>query len=144
MPVQLPVALHVFLVKDGKVLLLKRQNTGTYDGQWSVPAGRLDAGESATNGVVREAFEEVGVRIGRDALGDPLIMHHRNEKGERLYFFFKTAKWEGEPVNREPEKCSAIAWYDTNDSSVEILPHVRKALDLMDSTTRYCEYGFDA
>ncbi|MBU6321693.1 MAG: NUDIX domain-containing protein [Patescibacteria group bacterium] len=52
MTAQLPVALHVFLVKGDQMLLLKRKNTGTYDGQWSVPAGRLDAGESATSGAV--------------------------------------------------------------------------------------------
>lgn len=43
------------------MLLLKRANTGHLDGFWSVPAGRLDGGESITAGAVREAYEEVGV-----------------------------------------------------------------------------------
>jgi 8-oxo-dGTP pyrophosphatase MutT (NUDIX family) len=45
---KISVGLHVFLVdrEAGKVLLLKRANTGRYDGRWSVPAGRLDVGES--------------------------------------------------------------------------------------------------
>lgn len=143
MPVQLPVALHVFLVKEGKTLLLRRKNTGTYDGQWSVPAGRLDAGESATSGAIREAFDEVGVRIDKADLSDPLVMHHHNEKGERLYFFFKTTKWKGEPENREPEKCDGIGWYDMNDTSIEVLPHIHEAFNLMADAMHYCEYGFD-
>jgi 8-oxo-dGTP diphosphatase len=64
MAVSLPVALHVFLVdeKANKVLLLKRANTGFLDGFWSVPAGRLDEGESASVGAKRELLEEVGLK----------------------------------------------------------------------------------
>jgi 8-oxo-dGTP diphosphatase len=29
----------------------------------------------------------------------------------RLGLFFETRRWIGEPTNREPEKCSAIAWF---------------------------------
>ncbi|MBU6321694.1 MAG: hypothetical protein KGI78_00905 [Patescibacteria group bacterium] len=76
-------------------------------------------------------------------MGKPLVMHHHNEKGERLYFFFKTTKWEGELENREPERCESIGWYDVDDSSIEILPHVRKAFDLMADGAHYCEYGFE-
>lgn len=40
------VAIHVFLVRDDEVLLLKRFNTGYKDGFWGVPAGHLEADET--------------------------------------------------------------------------------------------------
>jgi 8-oxo-dGTP pyrophosphatase MutT (NUDIX family) len=144
MHAKLLVALHAFIMNEsGDVLLLKRENTGVNDGWWSVPAGRLDEGERATRGVVREAEEEAGIRIDPADLGEPLVMHHKDDRGERVYFFFKTTKWEGEPENREPEKCGGIAWHDIRDPSINVLPHVKKAFELMESGVRYCEYGFD-
>ena len=45
---KLVAAVHLFLIRDGKVLLLRRFNTGYEDGQYSVIAGHLDGDEEAT------------------------------------------------------------------------------------------------
>lgn len=45
-------------------------------------------------------------------------MHTSHVKGSgpepRLGLFFETRHWVGEPANREPDKCSAIAWFPLN------------------------------
>lgn len=46
----------------GRLLLVKRANPPA-QGTWSLPGGRLEPGESASRGVVREVFEETGLTV---------------------------------------------------------------------------------
>ena len=43
---------------DAEVLLVQRRDNG----RWTVPAGILEPGEEPADGIVREVFEETGVR----------------------------------------------------------------------------------
>jgi 8-oxo-dGTP diphosphatase len=139
---KLPVSVHIFLEKDGSILLIRRQNTGQYDNMWSVPAGRLDAGESISGTALREAREEAGIEIEALNLGEPLIMHHKDERGERLYCFFLCMVWKGNPINMEPEKCSRIGWFDIKVLPDDLLVHVKLAYEKLKEGKKYIEYGF--
>jgi 8-oxo-dGTP pyrophosphatase MutT (NUDIX family) len=44
-----------------RVLVLKRAKRGTNAGQWALPGGRLDPGETPEQAALREAEEEVGL-----------------------------------------------------------------------------------
>tara|TARA_R110002020_G_scaffold8652_17_gene34438 strand:- start:5038 stop:5448 length:411 start_codon:yes stop_codon:yes gene_type:complete len=58
----LPNAASVALVRDGKVLLIKRAYD-PYKGLWTLPGGRLEPGESIEQCAIREIVEEIGVTI---------------------------------------------------------------------------------
>jgi len=47
------------LDKDGRVLLTRR----TDNGQWCLPGGRMESGESAAEACEREVFEETGLNV---------------------------------------------------------------------------------
>lgn len=52
------------------VLVIKRARAGRNAGQWALPGGRLDPGEDATTGALRELHEETGVTADTgDVLG---------------------------------------------------------------------------
>ena len=52
------------LVKDGKVLLMRRSNYDGYRaGEWDIPGGRIDAAEGYEEGHKREVFEETKLAI---------------------------------------------------------------------------------
>src|SRR6266568_917784 len=124
------VDLYVLLQRpDGMILLLERSGTGYADGQLCPPSGHLEAGESVVQGGVREAREEVGVLIDPADLAFSHVVHHRNPQGQaRIGFFFTAARWQGEPVNREPHKCARLYWADPARPPANTVPYTAAAL----------------
>jgi 8-oxo-dGTP diphosphatase len=56
------VAVGAVLVRDEHVLLVRRGH-GPAQGRWSVPGGRVEAGETLHEALVRETFEETGLEV---------------------------------------------------------------------------------
>jgi hypothetical protein len=69
-------------------------------------------------------------------------MHHKNDKGERLYFFFLIRMWQNEPINMEPDKCSEIGWHPVSQLPTDMIEHVRIALTDIQEGKTYVEFGF--
>ena len=135
-------ALHLFLIRDGKILLLRRFNTGFADGQYGVPAGHHDGGEPVTKGMAREAREEAGVSIDPKDLKIIHVMH-KFLTDERVDFFFTANKWAGEPYNAEPHKCDDLSWFPLNNLPENMVPYVRKALENYQKGELFSEFGWD-
>ena len=113
---------------DGQrqVLLHRRQNTGYMDGMWDIAgSGHVDAGETATQALIRESMEELGVELRPE---DVSFAHLSHRLGERTYYdlYFLVHSWTGTPEIREPEKCSALSWFDV-DALPEDMIDVRRA-----------------
>jgi 8-oxo-dGTP pyrophosphatase MutT (NUDIX family) len=122
-----PVTVHLLFFREDQVLLLRRCNTGYADGQYSVPAGHLDGGETVMAAAAREAQEEVGIKLETTDMAFSSVMH-RMEEDERVDFFIHIPRWTGEPVNAEPDKCDDLCWADINQLPANMIPYVRQAL----------------
>lgn len=136
-----PVTVHLFFLRGNQVLLIRRYNTGFADGQYSVPAGHLDGGETVIAAASREALEEVGVRIEAQDIEFSSVMH-RMDGEERVDFFVNVRRWEGEPANTEPDKCDDIRWVDVNHLPANTIPYIRRALNSHEVGLRFDEFGW--
>ena len=125
---KLLIAVHLFLIHDNRVLLLRRFNTGYEDGNYSVVAGHLDGDEEIRTAMVREAWEEAGIGVSPDHLQVVGVMH-RKSNDERIDFFLATSTWSGEIVNREPTRCDQLTWFDLEKLPENMVPYARRALD---------------
>jgi 8-oxo-dGTP pyrophosphatase MutT (NUDIX family) len=64
------VALTVVSAEDGAGLLVTKRSARlrAHPGQWALPGGRIDTGESAEQAALRELDEELNLRLGPDAV----------------------------------------------------------------------------
>ena len=138
-----PVTVHLLFLRGDQILIARRQNTGYRDGEYSVPAGHLDGGETVLAAGIREAREEVGLELGASDLEFAGVMH-RLEDDERVDFFLRVRTWSGEPANTEPEKCDDLRWVNIESLPQNTVPYVRRALANHLNGRLFDEFGWDA
>lgn len=127
----MPVAAHLWLRDaDGRLLFMRRANTGYADGCWSVPAGHVEPGETIVEACIREAAEEIGVELSPADLRFGLLQQKLDFDGEeRMDVFFTASLPHGaEPCVKEPERCDAIAWHRPDDPPLPLVGYVQAAL----------------
>jgi 8-oxo-dGTP diphosphatase len=136
-----PVTVHLLFFRGDQVLLLRRFNTGYADGQYSVPAGHLDGGETVIAAARREGLEETGVRINADDVAFSSVVH-RKDGDERVDFFVHIRHWQGEPANTEPDKCDELRWVNINQLPDNVIPYVKKAIQNHRTGIPFNEFGW--
>jgi mutator protein MutT len=80
------VGVGAVIVQDGQVLIVKRK----YDplaGQWSLPGGGVELGETLEDSVVREMREETGLDIEVGPVIEVFDRITRDEQGNVQYHF---------------------------------------------------------
>jgi 8-oxo-dGTP diphosphatase len=99
------VAVGVVLRDDGRVLIGQRPAGKPYAGWWEFPGGKLEAGESVHDALVRELHEELGL----DVLGSSswVVRGHAYPHATVRLWFRRVRRWRGEPHGREGQ---ALAW----------------------------------
>jgi len=79
------VGVGAVVVDEGRVLLVRRGRE-PLKGQWSLPGGLLELGESLTDGVSREVREETGLIVEPIELIELLDRIHHQEKRVRYHY----------------------------------------------------------
>jgi len=137
------VSVYILFVKDGKILMLRRANTGWGDGNYSLVAGHADGNEALTAATAREAKEESGATIAPEDLRLKVVMHRIDDR-EQVDFFFEVAKWTGDITNMEPEKCDDLSWFPLDTLPDNTIPYIREAIRCYREGVPYAEFGWDS
>ncbi|MEK7160166.1 MAG: NUDIX domain-containing protein [Patescibacteria group bacterium] len=117
--------LGVILIHDGKILLGKRHpdpdkadSAFKSAGEWCLPGGKLDFGETFEQGAIREVKEETGITIT-----NPQVISIHNFKNEHAHFMtvgIIAKSWKGEAKVMEPDEITKWQWF-----SLKKLPYPR-------------------
>ncbi len=128
-------------MRNGNVLLMRRAKTGYRDGEYGLPSGHLESNETLRSGMVREVREETGIVLSEEHLVLATTLHRR-EDDDRVDFYFTVSEWEGEPMNNEPDKCDAIAWFPLDKLPDNTIPYIRQAIECVEKGVMYSEWGW--
>lgn len=137
------VAVYLILHKDNEILLLLRDNTGFMDGRYSLVAGHVEAGETPSEAMIREAKEEANLDIQPEDL-IPAMISYRNTPDNPTYvdFYFHCSHWQGEIHNNEPDKCAELKFFAQDSLPDNMVGYVRNVINHLDKTT-YLELHSD-
>ena len=61
-PTAIRVVAAAITLEDGRILLQKRAPGTRHAGLWEFPGGKIEAGETPENALIREIEEELGLR----------------------------------------------------------------------------------
>jgi len=140
------IVVDLMLTKQNKengnkeILLMLRKNTGYNDGIYELPGGHVDEGEDLINAMIREAEEELKIKLKYEDLKIEHLLHHY--KVDRLKFIISTERYEGIPQIGEPEKCEKIEWFDINNLPQNIDKRASKVLQEIKNGIKYDNSDF--
>jgi 8-oxo-dGTP diphosphatase len=80
------VGVGAVVVRGGKALIIKRAHEPR-KGEWSLPGGMLDLGESLGDAVLREVREETGLEVRLGPIIETFDRVHRDAEGRIRYHF---------------------------------------------------------
>ena len=137
------VSVHILLFKNDQILLSLRKNISS-DGLYGLVAGHLDGGETVTSAIIREAKEEVNIKITPNDIDIATVCHSYNPKNNKefIQFYAICKRWQGEIKNNEPEKCGELKFFSLNALPKNMAPYVRDGIIKTMNGIRYYEYGW--
>jgi ADP-ribose pyrophosphatase YjhB (NUDIX family) len=125
------VAVNLVFLKDNKVCLLRRYNTGWNDGMYALMGGHVEDGENPIDAAKREAMEEFGVVVNNEDLNHLLTC---SVYPDHVYLYFGCSNWQGEIKNMEPDQCDDVRFFDIDELPKNMLEVDRQSLNYIFKT----------
>ncbi|PWK08169.1 8-oxo-dGTP diphosphatase MutT [Pantoea ananatis] len=95
----LQVAVGIIRNASKQIFLAQRAASSYMANEWEFPGGKIEAGESAEEGLVRELAEETGIEVTQArAIG---TKDHTYDDLRVTLHFFLVEGWKGEPWGKE-------------------------------------------
>ncbi|MFF9050011.1 NUDIX domain-containing protein [Streptomyces erythrochromogenes] len=138
------VGVHLYLERDGEVLLGLRHPGSAYAASTHhFLAGHCEQ-ESAVSCLVREAREEAGLVVDPADVDLVHLVHVVDRPGARprMQLVFRARRWLGEPQLLEPDRCVAWTWWPLDALPDPIVPYARAAIEGIRAGRPYTELGW--
>lgn len=141
----LPAYVGIILKDKNKILLVQRCNSDWMSGSWNFPGGLLEKNETLVAAATREIYEEVNAVVNPADFTLKHILHvHKNEKNTQdiIGFYFMAKTWQETIINKEPDKHSAVQWFDIDKLPNNITEHALLAIESIKTNKIYSENGW--
>lgn len=115
---------------DGRVLLAQRPAGKSMAGLWEFPGGKVEAGETPEDALVRELHEELGIETWSSCLAPLTFASHTYDNFHLLMPLYACRKWDGIVQGKEGQELAWVRAQDLNKYSmppadIPIIPILR-------------------
>ena len=115
---------------DGRVLLAQRPAGKSMAGLWEFPGGKVEAGETPEDALVRELHEELGIETWSSCLAPLTFASHTYDDFHLLMPLYACRKWDGIVQGREGQELAWVRAQDLNKypmppADIPIIPILR-------------------
>jgi 8-oxo-dGTP diphosphatase len=122
----------LLLMRNGRILLRERANTGYGDGAYEPPSGELADRETIVETAIRVA-SAAGIAIGGEHVSLAHVMHDVSGSG-RIAFFLSVSGWTGQSTSPD------VRWFPVGDLPTNMLDRARVALRNYADGMRFSTY----
>jgi 8-oxo-dGTP diphosphatase len=123
----------LLLMRNGRILLRERANTGYGDGAYEPPTGQLADRETIVETAIRVASAEAGIAVSAGNVSLAHVMHDVSGSG-RIAFFLTVSGWQGEHAS------PGARWFPVGDLPTNMLDRSRVALRNYAGGMRFSTY----
>ncbi len=110
---QMPVHMTLGHIINGDKLLLKKATRGISIGKWNGPGGKLESDETPRECMIREAYEETGLKMHNPFYHGKIYFYMDGKKKVTfLGYLFSTRKFSGRVRSTEEGK---VKWFKIKD-----------------------------
>ena len=108
----LVVAACVLIDREHRLLIAQRPEGKALAGLWEFPGGKIEAGESPEETIIRELQEELAVTTTASCLAPLTFASHRYSDFHLLMPLYVCRQWRGTPMAMEAQQ---IAWVQLSE-----------------------------
>ncbi len=118
---------------DGRILISKRPENKFMSGYWEFPGGKLEAGETPEQCLIREIKEEINLDLENFCISPLTFSLNEYSDFNILLLLFICREWEGLIIAKENQE---LKWsfskdlYDCNllPADKELIPYIRDSV----------------
>jgi len=123
------VAVKSFVVKEGKLLVLKRASNEVHKPNlWEIPGGRLELGEDPREGIKRETKEETGLDV--EVVHPINVRHFVRDDGQIITMLIFLCKALHDNVNISNEH-SEFDWINLESCKEKLTSYFHEEVDII-------------